>query len=88
MDIETNRTTLVGGLADAVPHLVWVADPTGVILEYSGRIADYDARRVAGRARWHWESFVHPDDLAAAEAAWRVALASRSEEHTSELSHG
>lgn len=79
MDIETNRTTLVGGLADAVPHLVWVADPTGVILEYSGRIADYDARRVAGRARWHWESFVHPDDLAAAEAAWRVALASGPE---------
>lgn len=66
---------LLGGLADAVPHLVWVATPDGVVLEYSRRIEAYGARRDEGDGRWHWEAMVHPDDLDATVEAWRAAIA-------------
>ena len=68
--------TLLGGLADAVPHLVWVAGPDGLIREYSGRIEGYDLHRDPTDGGWRWELLVHPDDLAATETAWQAALAS------------
>ena len=37
---------LLAGLADAVPHLVWVAGSDGVVLEYSRRIAKDLAGRI------------------------------------------
>src|SRR5437763_1517209 len=43
MDEGTLGTPLLGGLADAVPHLVWVATLDGIVREYSGRIAGYAA---------------------------------------------
>jgi PAS domain S-box-containing protein len=67
---------LLGGLADAVPHLVWVASADGVS-EYSGRIAAYAGLRDASGAGWDWEAMVHPDDLASTVTAWNAALASR-----------
>jgi PAS domain S-box-containing protein len=64
---------LLGGLADAVPHLVWVAGSDGLIREYSGLIGAYAAVRGASGAGWDWEAMVHPDDLAGTAAAWEMA---------------
>src|SRR5690349_22026403 len=64
----------LGDLADAVPHLVWVAGPDGVVRDYNGRISDYADVR-GSVAAWHWELLVHPDDLAATTAAWEEAIA-------------
>jgi len=66
------RSTL-GDLADAVPHLVWVADGTGRVGAYNGRIADYGPAGDVGR--WEWQRLVHPDDLVETEAAWATAVA-------------
>lgn len=67
----------LGALADAVPHLVWVATADGIIRDYNGRIADYaDAHAPDEREGWAWERLVHPDDLEAAATAWQEALAS------------
>ena len=63
----------LGDLADAVPHLVWVADDSGVVGAYNGRIADYASAQ--GKDGWEWQRLVHPDDLAATDAAWAKALA-------------
>ena len=77
---------LLGGLADAVPHLVWVASADGIVREYSGRISNYAAARGTSGDGWRWQSMVHPDDLAATEAAWTAALATRTEyEHEHRL---
>jgi PAS domain S-box-containing protein len=70
--------SVLGDLADAVPHLVWVAGPDGVVREYSGRIAAYGGLRAAGGDAWDWQAMVHPDDLAAAALAWDAALATGS----------
>ncbi len=71
-----SRPLLLGGLADAVPHLVWVAGTDGVVREYSRRIEAYDGVRRPDLDAWAWEPMVHPDDLAGADLAWRAAIAS------------
>jgi PAS domain S-box-containing protein len=77
---------LLGGLADAVPHLVWVATPDGVVREYSRRIERYAAAPAEAGDGWRWESMVHPDDLDATRAAWTEALGSATEyEHEHRL---
>ncbi len=65
---------LLGDLANAVPHLVWVAGPDGVVREYSGRIEAYAAVPRPDGAGWDWEAMVHPDDLAGTIQAWQVAM--------------
>ena len=64
----------LGDLADAVPHLVWVAAEDGTVGAYNARIADYGDARSRGKGSWHWERLVHPDDLADAEGAWTAAV--------------
>jgi PAS domain S-box-containing protein len=86
VDVTTPRPPLLGGLADAVPHLVWVATPDGIVREYSRRIESYAAGRDATGDGWRWEAMVHPDDLDATIAAWNAALASGAEyEHEHRL---
>ncbi|MBA2380707.1 MAG: PAS domain-containing protein [Chloroflexi bacterium] len=78
--------TFLGGLADAVPHLVWVATPDGIVIEYSRRIEAYDAHRGEDGDGWRWESIVHPDDLEGTAAAWSAAIAGATEyEHEHRL---
>ena len=68
---------LLGGLADAVPHLVWVAGSDGRVREYSGRIRSY-AGVPAAVGGWDWEGMVHPHDLDGTARAWEAAIATGS----------
>ncbi|HEX2755149.1 MAG TPA: PAS domain-containing protein, partial [Candidatus Limnocylindrales bacterium] len=86
MGSAAHPARLLGGLADAVPHLVWVATPDGVVREYSRRIEAYAAAGVETDDGWRWESMVHPDDVPGTVAAWSAALAGGSEyEHEHRL---
>jgi PAS domain S-box-containing protein len=67
--------TLLGEIADAVPHLVWVATADGIVREYSRRISAYAAARRETGDGWQWEAMVHPDDLAGTIRAWEQAIA-------------
>lgn len=83
---EPAAANLLGELADAVPHLVWVATPEGVVLEYSGRIGAYGSARGPTGDGLRWEALVHPDDLAATAGAWSAALTAGTEyEHEHRL---
>ncbi|HET7704415.1 MAG TPA: PAS domain-containing protein [Candidatus Limnocylindrales bacterium] len=82
---------LLGWLADAVPHLVWVAGSDGVVREYSGRIAGYRGPRNAADDGWTWEWMVHPDDLEDTLAAWTAAVAAGAtyeHEHRLQMADG
>lgn len=64
----------IGWMAEAIPHLVWVAGPDGHIAylnrrwtEYTGR--DFEQEREAG-----WSGVLHPDDLGPTRTAFRAAL--------------
>jgi PAS domain S-box-containing protein len=86
VSVRIARSPRLGGLADAVPHLVWVATPDGIVREYSRRIEAYAGADDPGGEEWRWEAMVHPDDLDATDAAWSAALASASEyEHEHRL---
>ena len=73
---ETPVRSGLGDLADAVPHLVWVASADGIIGAYNGRISAYGSARLDGEDRWRWELLVHPDDLEATTASWAAAVES------------
>jgi PAS domain S-box-containing protein len=61
-------------LAEAIPQMVWTAAPDGKPEYFNQRWLDY-----VGAARFSqqpWQERVHPDDEAAARAAWKASLAS------------
>ena len=81
----------LGDLADAVPHLVWVAGADGVVRAYNGRIADYRHPPRTPADPWRRELLVHPDDLPSADAGWASAVASGSSyehEHRLQMADG
>jgi PAS domain S-box-containing protein len=73
--VSRGGPSLLDSLADAVPHLVWLAGHDGLVREYSRRIEGYAGVAAEAGEGWVWESMVHADDLADTTAAWKQAIA-------------
>ncbi len=61
-------------LADAMPQIVWVANPQGQVEYFNLRWFDFtglDSSQVDGR---EWLSMLHPEDCAGAESGWRHSM--------------
>ncbi|MBQ5940774.1 EAL domain-containing protein [Massilia sp. AB1] len=63
-----------GSLADAMPQIVWTAEPDGVV-DYANDLS----RTYSGQADLFgpgqgWTRILHPDDIAPTLAAWRAAV--------------
>jgi PAS domain S-box-containing protein len=71
-------------LVEALPQMVFVTDPAGTVTTTNRRWADYTGRPDASE----WLAAVHPDDAAAARAAWEAALASPPDRFTHECRVG
>jgi len=63
-------------LADAIPQIVWTAQPDGALDHLNARATEYSGLELEGLKRWSWESTVHPDDLKQAVDIWRRVLVS------------
>ncbi|MBD8529197.1 MULTISPECIES: PAS domain S-box protein [unclassified Massilia] len=63
-------------LAQSLPNQVWSSPPDGVLDWYNDRVYSYSGHRLGELDSGRWADMVHPDDLGAAAAAWRHALAS------------
>lgn len=63
-------------LADAIPQIVWTAQPDGALDHLNARATEYSGLELDGLKRWSWESTVHPDDLKQAVDIWRQVLVS------------
>jgi PAS domain S-box-containing protein len=61
-------------LADAVPDIVWTADPDGSITFANGRWFDFCGITPEQNVRDWPEPVLHPDDRARCTAAWQRAL--------------
>ncbi len=61
-------------LADAIPQIVWTADPGGAVTHLNLKALEYTGLQMADLAGWSWERVIHPDDLAHAVAQWMLAL--------------
>ncbi len=65
-------------LADAMPQLVWTADPDGKVDYYNGRHQEFSGLAQTASGAYDWVPVLHPDDQAATVAAWQRAVATGS----------
>ncbi len=61
-------------LAEAIPHLVWTANPDGSIDYFNQRWFDYTGMSLAETQGWSWQRVVHPEDLQNCLDRWNQAL--------------
>lgn len=62
-------------LADAMPQIVWTADPDGTVDYYNHRINEFAGVERNPDATWVWQPILHPDDLDHTLATWKTAVA-------------
>ncbi|HEY1189976.1 MAG TPA: PAS domain S-box protein [Gemmata sp.] len=58
-------------LTEAVPHIVWNADPDGGVTYFNRRWDEYTSSASASARGWGWLEAVHPDDRTRVAGAWR-----------------
>src|ERR1043165_5225967 len=66
----------LGRAVDALPGLVWTADPDGQIDFLNQRWREYTGLEVDESYGRGWQTRVHPEDLPRLLASWRSAPAS------------
>jgi PAS domain S-box-containing protein len=63
-------------LADVIPQLVWITDPTGFHTYFNQRWVDYTGYNLADSVGPDmWNNLLHPDDQARARQVWGHSLA-------------
>ncbi len=64
-------------LANAMPQLVWTADPDGKVDYYNSSAAKYgNLAQSAADGEWNWQVIVHPDDRDLTTGLWSEAQSS------------
>ncbi|WP_439631636.1 PAS domain S-box protein [Gemmata sp.] len=71
-------------LTEAVPQMVWTADPGGAVTFLNRRWAEYTGAAPGGRPD-PWPGLVHPDDAGPFRAAWDRAVAHQPERFADEF---
>lgn len=56
-------------LADYLPHITWIADPSGRVIHYNRAFYAY-----AGRDDMVCWDLMHPEDVPATESAWHASV--------------
>jgi PAS domain S-box-containing protein len=57
-------------IADAMPHMVWLAGPDGGRTYHNRRILEYTGLPAGVTLGTGWEQLIHPDDVLASRATW------------------
>jgi PAS domain S-box-containing protein len=60
-------------LADAMPQLVWTAEPDGMVDYYNERAQEFKGITEVEN-RWEWAPVLHPEDLESTVAAWTESV--------------
>jgi diguanylate cyclase (GGDEF)-like protein/PAS domain S-box-containing protein len=63
-------------LTEAIPQIVWTANPDGWLDYYNQRWFDYTGLTLEQTQGWGWGAVLHPDDLALCEERWHHAYTS------------
>jgi PAS domain S-box-containing protein len=61
-------------LADAMPQLLWTAQPDGAVDYYNQRYDLYDGIAPVNEHQWEWGPALHPQDLQPTVDAWNKAV--------------
>ena len=57
-------------LADAVPQIVWTANPDGALDYYNQHWIDYTGMSIEETLGWGWGPVLHPDELQRCIDVW------------------
>ena len=57
-------------IAESIPHLVWLADPSGSTDYFNERATGYTGLPRQANYGWKWVELVHPDDAERARLGW------------------
>jgi PAS domain S-box-containing protein len=63
-------------LADAMPQLVWTAEPDGKVDYYNQRYQEYHGILPNAQIGWDWAPVLHSDDVQATVEAWQRSVES------------
>ena len=73
-DIQLCRDERYHIMADAIPQIVWAANPDGVRDYFNQRWYEHTGSTVSQAQGWGWLSTVHEADAVRCEAGWRRAV--------------
>ena len=62
-------------LAEALPHMVWTAQPDGATDYYNARTTEYTGLTTEQLQGWGWGSTIHPEDLPRCLELWTRSIA-------------
>jgi PAS domain S-box-containing protein len=79
-ELELTQERLAGArryraLAEAIPQIVWTANPDGSLHYFNQRWYQYTGLDHTASMGWGWTSALHPDDVQNQLERWRDALA-------------
>jgi PAS domain S-box-containing protein len=60
-------------IAEAIPHIVWMASPDGATTYFNRQGSDYTGCPREANYDWDWVGLVHPDDAERARRGWEHA---------------
>ena len=69
-----NRERQLRALADAIPHIVWTANPNGELDYYNRQWELYTGYSTEETKGWGWRRVIHPDDLQPCIDRWTHAF--------------
>ncbi|TPE42946.1 PAS domain-containing sensor histidine kinase [Pontibacter mangrovi] len=61
-------------LADAMPQIVWMANPDGKVTYYNERVSEFSGAVKLPDGNWHWESMLLEEDEQTTKGAWDNAV--------------
>jgi diguanylate cyclase (GGDEF)-like protein/PAS domain S-box-containing protein len=71
---EISSTSLSMTLANAMPHIVWTANPDGWLDYYNDQWVAYTGMSVEQTQGWGWAPVLHPDDLQRCVDVWKHSV--------------
>jgi PAS domain S-box-containing protein len=77
-DASSSQPDDLRAIAEAIPHMVWMADPDGAAKYFNGRGCQYTGLPPGGTYPSDWIALLHPDDAARARLAWGHARRTRT----------
>ncbi|MGA2022595.1 MAG: diguanylate cyclase [Candidatus Sulfotelmatobacter sp.] len=74
LNLVRERELYFKTMADAVPEIIWTADPNGLDDYFNQQCFDYTGLTLEQLRGTRWTAIVHPDDLGVCTAKWANAL--------------
>jgi diguanylate cyclase (GGDEF)-like protein/PAS domain S-box-containing protein len=74
LNLSRDRELYFKTMAEAVPEIIWTADPDGADDYFNQKCFDYTGMALEQLRGVGWTVIVHPDDLDLCATAWKTAL--------------